>query len=112
MHALGDATERVLGFVSAHSVVEKRIFISHDDFALPRPYVLNYPYLTCDLDSFALVNPREPSRTALATFRVGGFVPVMAIRDKQGNIIGYSGSNIECVDCRLRGTNVKPSFWP
>ena len=111
VHALADASERVLGYVSAHSVTEQRIFIDHNDFVLPRPNVGNYPYLTCDLDTLGLVNSRLPSQAALPIFRAGGYVPVQAIRDSQGNIIAYSGSSAECVDCRLRGTNVKPSFW-
>jgi hypothetical protein len=28
-----------------------------------------------------------------------------------GDIAGYYGARRECVDCRTRGSNSKPSFW-
>jgi hypothetical protein len=41
-------------------------------------------------------------------------IPVTAIIAHPGSsiILGYTGSTSDCGDCILRGTNIKPSFWP
>lgn len=88
-------SEKVIGYVSAASTQEKRIFISNAevprwgfkatcDTVLVRPdaYAYNYPPLA----------PIQPNTQGL-------------------NLLGYESGGIYCIDCRLRGTNNRPSFW-
>jgi len=100
LHNVIDASEPVIGFISAGTISQTRIFI--DNSALPAAYNVAYntatPYtaITCPLftplpefynDLFNLKNPYN--------------VPI------QPGV----GSWPLCVDCTLRGTNVQPAFW-
>ncbi|WP_185817020.1 DUF4249 domain-containing protein [Hymenobacter metallilatus] len=105
VHSLTDAQEPVLGFVGAATVVEKRIFIKRTD--LPNEWPTNLDgYETCvGLDSFP--SDRWKGLTLQEYFsNPTERIPV----SKNGNF--YTSQSPECVDCRLRGTPTKPSFWP
>lgn len=99
IHCLSNPNESVIGFITAGDVKEKRIFISNQ--SLP-----NWGYQSgCsaqevknDVDSiraYSFLVPTIPAQT-----------------DPFGNILTYLASVPTCVDCTLRGTNQKPSFWP
>jgi hypothetical protein len=103
VHCLSDASEPVLGYVGAHSVTQKRLFIDYND--LPRPAIVNVPYDRCSVDTVYV-------RDALDIFKTGAYTPFAGWYDKNQRLIAYFASTTTCVDCRLRGTNVKPSFWP
>jgi hypothetical protein len=107
VHALADAAEPVLGFVGVHSVTEKRLFVDAAQLPLPQPSVIYYDpfYEKCDL---ATISPAA----ALEQARIGGLLPVRPNYDLTGRIVSYDVSTVDCVDCRQRGTNVKPSYWP
>ena len=105
LKCLSDPDVTVIGYVSAGSVKQKRIFISKK--LLPREWEKKYP-ITCEVDTFlfskngigALVGPRPSA------------MPINSISSKTGpGIIGYTGSAERCVNCTLRGTNIRPSFW-
>jgi hypothetical protein len=93
-----NASEPVLGFVSAHTVQHQRLFIDRAEIPRSRYWVFDTPYNNCQLlfgipyDLFS-----DPSTTPVAFEKGSPFV--------------YTGGTRECVDCTLRGTNVKPSFW-
>jgi hypothetical protein len=72
VHALADVSEPVLGYVGAHSLTEKRLYIDGALFPAPRPESIYFDpaYASC------------------------------------------SGAIPECTACILRGTKIKPSFWP
>ncbi|QJX45919.1 DUF4249 domain-containing protein [Hymenobacter taeanensis] len=93
VHNLTDASEEVLGFVGAQSVVEQRIFIDRSDLPPSWPRVTGYE--SCPLDT----------ATSEDLFADGKYTPIAM--DKAG--IYYSTT--ECIDCRKRGVNVRPSFW-
>ena len=101
VHCLDDASELVLGYVGASSVTERRLFIDRQQ--LPLTFRSLTGYEGCArLDTVLL---KDLSRFSL------GYVPVQAVFT--GNkVIGYQGSSPYCADCRQRGTNIKPSFWP
>jgi hypothetical protein len=101
VHATADAEEPVLGFVGAQTVTQKRIYI--DRAELPANWRFDTPYDKCGLGEIPL--PVGPAPNPLVFFRDGTFIPVDG---GQGN---YVYGTAECVDCRLRGTNVKPGFW-
>lgn len=104
VHCLTDASEPVLGYVGIHSVTQKRLFIDYNDLPRPRPVITNEFYAKCSVDTIYV-------RDALDVFKVGAYTPYAAWYSGP-RLIAYFSSSTACVDCRLRGTNVKPSFWP
>lgn len=109
VHALADAAEPVLGYVGAHSVAEKRLFIDGASFPTPRPgsVLFDPAYATCvgTVQSLNIL-------LALPQFKQGLTIPIKPSVSLSGDTVGATFSTPNCVDCRLRGTNVKPSFWP
>jgi hypothetical protein len=108
VHALADPTEPVLGYVGVHSVAERRLFIDAAQLPKPQPGSVFFDpaYATClqpDYLGLAL---------ALPQFRQGLTIPIQPAKNMNGDTIGATFSSPACVDCRLRGTNIKPSYWP
>jgi hypothetical protein len=82
VHCLNAPTELALGFVGAHSVAEKRLFVDRRE--LPRPWLTPTGYEACYPPDSPIIN---------------------------GGINGYTGKTPDCIDCRRRGSAVRPSFW-
>ncbi|MBJ6118873.1 DUF4249 domain-containing protein [Pontibacter sp. BT310] len=102
--SLTDPNEPVIGYVTASTMQQKRIFIDSKD--LPRDWRTFIPRCTIDTMLLANSTPRE--------YFEGGYVmPVYEVYPPNGGMspIGYSYATVGCVDCRTRGTNVKPAFW-
>jgi len=100
IHSLSDPDEQVIGYFSAGAVTEKRIFIDQDDLQDHfSQYLVNCPLDTLDLDE---VNEMEDPLLFSAVYAPGA--PV---------IIGYTTSDIQCIDCRSlgKGVTAKPDFW-
>ncbi|WP_460614965.1 DUF4249 domain-containing protein [Hymenobacter seoulensis] len=105
VYCLSDEQEPVLGFVGATTEVQKRIFI--DRLSLPFEWRTNLDgYEKCiGLDTFpsdrwkglTLQEYFEDPTQRIPVGVSGGF---------------YTSQSPDCVDCRLRGTPVKPEFWP
>ena len=100
IHPLTNKNEPVIGFVSAGTVQQKRLFIDHDqvtNWTIERP-----PHVPCDLVSipqngfdYLIFNYPDP-RYGPYYFITGGIVL----------------SKKDCFDCTLDGgTPVKPVFW-
>ncbi len=101
IHCITNPSETVIGYAGAGNSVEQRIFISNDD--LPQGWNESPNCPTKDV----LNNP-----DSLKTyFGSGGFAPISAI-EIAGAPVAFPSSIIECVDCTVRGTNMKPAFWP
>lgn len=112
VHRTDSPTEPVLGYVGAHTVQQKRIFINNQDLNLPQGWVFNTPYDLCtstiemvpDKSRYPIYIPQtyvfaSPSNTPIDYYFVNGMQA------------GYVGSTTDCVDCRTRGSITKPSFW-
>ncbi|MGV3589461.1 MAG: DUF4249 domain-containing protein [Adhaeribacter sp.] len=99
---ISDPAEPVIGFVSVASEEVKRIFIKSEQ--LPSSWVTLEEYGYCTMDTVLL-------KDVAATFTSGLVLPISDVLNETSMLIGYMGSSAECVDCRLRGTNVKPDFW-
>jgi hypothetical protein len=110
VHALADAAEPVLGYVGVHTVAQKRLFLD-PTAQLPKPQpssvFFDPAYANClQVDSYSFPQ-------ALPQLRASGLVPLKPIINiNSGDTIGTTASSLDCVDCRQRGTNVKPSYWP
>lgn len=122
VHRLDNAAEPVLGFVSAHTVQQMRLFIGRQELPLRQNYDSDAPYQTC-LTGRELFRNRPDSSfeyhyPTTRVFDNPKSVPISLIIYPSANdplavpiIQGYLGSSAECVDCRTRGSNLKPSFW-
>ncbi|NML65302.1 DUF4249 domain-containing protein [Hymenobacter sp. RP-2-7] len=107
VHALADASEAVLGYVGVHTVTEKRLFIDGAQFPTPRPSSVLYNAFYASCEPAQSVGDTDPFY--LQQFRAGFLIPIKR-NDMTPSLITVSTP--ACVDCRLRGTNVKPSYWP
>ncbi len=111
IHCITNPSEPVIGYISAGSYSQKRIFI--DNYNLPawRPIT---PNAGCKMDSVYLSNAITKNNDVAAYIYSGSQIPILAlyvIKDNHGVIVGYTGSIPSCVDCTLRGTNKQPTFW-
>ncbi|MGV3589460.1 MAG: DUF4249 domain-containing protein [Adhaeribacter sp.] len=102
IQCISNPAEPVIGFVSVASEQVKRIFIRRSQ--LPTTWRSQNEYDFCQLDTVLL-------KDVPANFVSGHFLPVGEVRSNMGDITGYTGSSADCVDCRVRGTNVQPDFW-
>ncbi|MCR5888801.1 DUF4249 domain-containing protein [Hymenobacter sp. J193] len=94
VHNVADPTEPVLGFIGAQSVTEQRIFIDRAELPPTWPVVTGYE--ACGL---------------YTTLSSSLFADAKYVAIAKGDS-GIYYSTAECIDCRERGVNVKPAFWP
>jgi len=110
VHCLSNIDELALGFVGVHSVTEKRIFIRRTQ--LPRDWPLSSGYEDCLTPIEVRNEPPAPSWGDFLenTFSSYSIIPVKEIIEG-GSVTGYIVATPDCLDCRRRGTDVRPSFW-
>ena len=113
VRCLNAPAELALGFVGAHSVVEKRLFVARNQ--LPRSWVPRTGYEACvPPDTISFINPplKYPYQAMQSFFGGGNYLPIEPLYNRNGTIIGYTAKSRDCIDCRTRGSAVKPSYWP
>ena len=101
IHCTTDTSEKVVGYIGAGNTVEKRVFINNN--LMPAGW--NFPE-----DCLIITVPANQD-SLIYYFRDGGFSPISETRSQTGQI-GYVSSFVQCVECTLNGTNIKPAFWP
>jgi len=102
IHCVTNPAELVVGYIGAGNSSANRTFISNGSM----PNGWNLPSTCTD----TLV-PNDP--VSLKFFFSGGlYVPITEVVIRPGGPFVYSASIVPCVDCTLKGTNVKPFFWP
>ncbi|SFH19787.1 DUF4249 domain-containing protein [Pedobacter insulae] len=93
--------EPVLGYISAGTVQQKRIFIVKKDLP-PSFFLKKNP--RCVRPPFVVI---PKSQAELVGFFASGInIPIDYAPEG-----GYYSSGRECADCTLTGTNKRPSFW-
>lgn len=97
IHNVADASEPVIGYISAGTIQTKRIFINK--YELPANFVTQYPFV-CQIDT-AKGNAIRPTL-------IVSWSPYIALIDDQ---TGYLYSDKPCSDCTIRGTVKQPAFW-
>ena len=98
MHSITDPSEPVLGYISACSAIQQRIFIDWTQVQWP------YSFPSC-MDT--TVTP-DNIDTVFSGFH---YLPIQYVLTPPGAVFG---SSPECVDCRLTGggTTAKPPYMP
>jgi hypothetical protein len=92
-----------IGYVSMGVATYKRIYIDNSEV---RPWQVEQPdYLNCRIESDTVLVAQYQT-----AFGSGTFVPARPVIVVT-TTIGYLGTNVNCADCTLRGSNVKPDFW-
>lgn len=114
IRCLTDENELTLGFIGAHSVEQKRIFITRAD--LPANWRVQSGYESClPPDTIFLDRPAPPPPAAIilqGAFSGPNYLPIYPLETSVGVVYGYLGKTRDCIDCRTRGTSTKPDFWP
>jgi hypothetical protein len=114
IHCISNPAETVIGYISAGAYAQKRFYV--DSRKLPAWIPANR-YGSCKLDNrlFKYVDPgtKQIINQVAEFIYTDQEIPIDAIQPPGLQIIlGYTASTPDCVDCTLRGTNIKPSFWP
>ncbi len=100
IHCITDPREAVIGYINISPVYSKRIFINNSE--LP-DWNYDQSCFRFEIDSASdSIKLKGLGLTPTYPNKLGMF----------GVIVTFYASSVECVDCTLRGTNVKPSFWP
>jgi hypothetical protein len=90
--------ESVVGYVTASSFAEKRIFITRAEANWK--FSQDCPYVTV---------PNIPDSLKLF---LGSYLPFASAEERFGMVISYNLAHAPCVDCVLRGGDLnKPSYW-
>lgn len=104
IHAIDENnTENIIGHVSMGRSARQRIFIDAADVFPWRVVIPDYEFCNLSTDTI-------PPNLVSSRFRVGLEMPAREVYDGMF-LIGYRSSSRECVDCTLRGSNVRPDFW-
>jgi Domain of unknown function (DUF4249) len=103
IHSLSNPTEQVIGYVSAGTLQQKRIFINRFQLA-------DWLWLFRCGDPDKII-PNDPDSFPLYLFNTG-YIPVYQQITQSGSIV-WAINDIGCVDCRAQGgTTTKPDYWP
>lgn len=96
VHCISNPTEPVVGFVDVTSEQIAKLFITPSDLA-------EWPLHS---NCVQLVIENEPGNYNSA------LVPTSVVEYRGLAIKSFFAADPYCVDCTLRGSNIKPTFWP
>jgi hypothetical protein len=99
IHSLSNPAEQVIGFISASTLQQERIFINR----------LQLPYWAWIYEC-GLPDKIVPNDSISFYFGQFGYIPLYQANPPTA---GWLGNLSGCVDCTLQGgTTQKPAFWP
>lgn len=95
-----DPNEMVIGFMTISGIMEKRIFINYTQV----------PGWNFNMNCGTLTVPNRKDSLD-AYFKDGKNLVTISNLGASGKIETYNGSTANCLDCRLKGSSIKPAFW-
>ncbi|HEY8735146.1 MAG TPA: DUF4249 domain-containing protein [Puia sp.] len=100
VRGITNPNDPVLGYVSASSISEQRLFISNNSLGWK-----SNPFLNCPI----VIIPTDPTNTLSWNYQDTSYGVYYF---NSGNPPTINIAHNECLDCKYKGgTNVKPSFW-
>lgn len=110
VHNVADATEMVVGFVTASSSVSQRIYLKRpDNWQMQATTCVADTVMVCDKMMDPACNIWERKQQIFGSKSYYAITLLDPIAPH--NLI--LASDASCIDCRYRGgSNVKPDFWP
>lgn len=105
--------EKVIGFFEINSVSSKRLFLNYKD-VFPNENKPPYFAECVEIELPDLVNPEDPDNSPLIDKIKSGMIHIETNYSFFGDIVEeapYFIINIECGDCTVFGTNIRPDFW-
>jgi hypothetical protein len=118
IHSITNPSEPVIGYVSVGTTTTKRLFIQNRQLPawLPEKSYSDCLLIPC-LYAYYAPGSKFPVNQVdqFINYNKGAInplIPVDIIKPPGAPApIGYTAAEPICVDCRLRGTTVKPSYW-
>lgn len=113
IHCTTNPSEQVIGYITAGTASQVRIYINARDLPSNANWVPNVPYSDCTYDTLYYNPPIKKSVYTVKDFLyTEDQIPIDRLQQPgASHPYGYTGSSPFCVDCTLRGTSVKPAFW-
>ena len=110
IHCTTNANLPVIGYISAGTIQQKRIYINKSQ--LPISYVVTYPY-NCPAVDTALFNDKNINQVAEYLIPIPTPYAILSAIIPPGSVtpIGYQYIDKGCGDCSIRGSTVAPGFW-
>ena len=100
--SISDPKENVIGYISAASIQQKRIFIKNSDVS---DWIKQIPGFECS----SKIIDTDPSDFRIYNYSDTSFAPWYFTGNNIPSLVLIKKS---CVDCRVKGgTNAKPIFW-
>jgi len=117
IHNIADYSEPVLGYISAGSVQQKRIFV--DNKVLPAGWGADSPFKPCAPYTDNPYNPIIVPMSGYAAYFFGTvqgppflYTPVSIYQIHAGPDTLFDAVPVYCADCRMAGGSInKPAFW-
>ncbi|HEV2354385.1 MAG TPA: DUF4249 domain-containing protein [Puia sp.] len=104
IHSMKNPGEQVIGYVSAGTLQQQRIFISNNQLK-------NWEYFYECGDADTLVSPNPDS--VHKYFATLGFIPTYQNFGPRQPLFGWFANQAGCLDCRMMGgLTVRPTYWP
>ncbi len=98
IHCTTDPSSIAIGYIEVSQEIQKRLYIKNSEVPA---WDYQAPCTTVILNN----NPGDIRDSPLG-------LPTVPYQVGIGIVSFYKSDDINCVDCTLRGSNVKPSFWP
>jgi len=109
IHCITNPSEQVIGYITAGSVSQVRIYISARKLPTNANWIPNLPQFDCDFETPVYhPGPKNPY-SVKEYFYTGILIPIRPVGAPHP--FGYTGASPICVDCTLRGSNKPPAFW-
>jgi len=112
IHRTTNPSEQVIGYITAGSVAEVRIYVNGRDLPPNANWIPTLPQFDCDFESTVYTPSPQYPYSVKDYLYTGILIPIQPLQQPgAAHPYGYTGATPICVDCTLRGQSKPPAFW-